>query len=537
MPRSPQTIAGIPTDTVLQSGNSRLDALLPRIKRFLEHDVASFSVMGKPTRGYRSPDTPSIWIRDHSDIMRGARYWETDMTTAIDRFAETQTADGWLFDYFTMLPEKLPCERENWLKFVRVPVEADVEYRFVKAVFLAWQATGDDAWMKRMLPHAERALQYVMTDPWRWDPRHKLVKRPYTIDTWDFDYTAGRHNWLNFQVTENTYWGIMHGDSSGYFEAFSLLARLYRVAGQPARAQRWKTTAASFRRRANKVSFNGKFYRHRVPLVPVTIPGVNPEGQLTLSNPMNINRGLADHKMAVSILREYQKRGARMSAFADWFSVDPPFPAGIFGDEKIVPGMYCNGGIMPLVGGEIARAAFDHGMEEYGLAQLLTYEELTRNNETFLWYFPDGRPSTIETSTSPDAMPTDGWGSSAMLYALMEGLAGIVDTGKLFRRVALSPRWVAAECGEVDVAVRYAASGASFGYSYAHRPVHSMIALETRGMAETSLHMLLPKGRIPARVRVDGRTIPHRSCKVGESMYVDASFAVKTNANVVVEYR
>jgi len=138
-------------------------------------------------------------------------------------------------------------------------------------------------------------------------------------------------------------------------------------------------------------------------------------------------------------------------------------PDGIYGDDKLVAGAYCNGGLLPLVGGELARAAFDHGFEEYGVAQLLKYEQLTANNETYLWYFPDGRKSTVETSTSPDASPTDGWGSSAMLYALFEGLAGIVDEGKLFQSVRLSPRWLAAGRSEASVCVTYGASGASFG--------------------------------------------------------------------------
>ena len=63
----------------------------------------------------------------------------------------------------------------------------------------------------------------------------------------------------------------------------------------------------------------------------------------------------ADHAQAASILREYTRRRGR--AFAEWFSIDPPFPAGVFGDPRLVPGAYCNGGIMPLVGGELARAA------------------------------------------------------------------------------------------------------------------------------------------------------------------------------------
>ena len=155
--------------TVLRSGNPLLDALVPRVREFLAHDASEYVMFGRPVRGYRSPDTPSIWIRDHSEMLRGAKYWESDMKSAVDHFAEMQSEAGWIFDYFTMTPEKVPCEKENWAKYVRVPVEADVEYRFVKAVYMAWQATGDDPWMKGMIPRMEKALRYVMTDPWRWD--------------------------------------------------------------------------------------------------------------------------------------------------------------------------------------------------------------------------------------------------------------------------------------------------------------------------------------------------------------------------------
>ncbi|MBI3006402.1 MAG: hypothetical protein HYY49_13480, partial [Ignavibacteriales bacterium] len=127
-------------ETFITTGDAQIDALVPRIKSFLEHDVSEYNMMGTRVRGYRSPDAPSIWLRDHSDMMRGAKYWEKDLQSVVNHFAETQTANGWLFDYFTMTPEKIPCERENWAKYVRVPVEPDVEYRFIKAVYLAWQA-------------------------------------------------------------------------------------------------------------------------------------------------------------------------------------------------------------------------------------------------------------------------------------------------------------------------------------------------------------------------------------------------------------
>jgi len=523
--------------TSLHSGDPRVDALLPRIKGFLDQDVSEMNALGSRVRGYRSPDGPSLWLRDHTDMMRGFRYWERDMTSMVEHFAETQTARGWLFDYFTLTPDKLPCERENWAKYVRVPVEADVEYRFVNGIYLAWQATGDDGWLQRMLPHAERALAYIFNDPWRWDVRHKLVKRAYTIDTWDFDYTAGRHPWLNFQITDETFWGIMHGDNSGYYEACLRLAvLLYRVRKKK-RAAYWRHFAAGLRRRTNALCFNGQFYTHHVPLVPVTIPGVNTAAQLSLSNPMDINRGLATHAMATAIIKEYQTRGKSTGAFAEWFSIDPPFPDGIHGDEKIVAGAYCNGGIMPLVGGELARAAFEHGCESYAVEQLLKYCELTKTDETYLWYFPDGRHATRETSTSPEAYPTDGWGSSAMLYALIEGLAGVVDTGACFRQVRLSPRWLAAGRDDVEVVAAYGASGASCGYQYRHDPARSMITMEVSGLGEVQLHLLLPEGTRVAGVRVNRRAVEAGAAKIEQSPYADARFAVRGTAHIEVSYR
>jgi hypothetical protein len=522
--------------TTLTTNDPRFDALLPRIRGFLDKDISEMNSMGAKVRGYRSPDGPSLWLRDHTDMMRGFRYWERDMTSMVEHFAQTQTEKGWLFDFFTLVPEKLPSERENWAKYVRVPVEADVEYRFVNGVYLAWQATGDDAWMQRMLPHAERALEYIFSDPWRWDRKRKLVKRAYTIDTWDFDYTAGRHDWLNFQITDETFWGIMHGDNSGYYQACLRLALLHERLRQNKRAAYWRRFAAGFRRRANAICFNGKFYTHQVPIVPVSVEGVDTAAQLSLSNPMDINRGMATHVMAASIIREYQQRGKATGAFAEWFSIDPPFPDGIYGDEKLVGGAYCNGGIMPLVGGELARAAFEHGFESYGVEQLLKYDQLTRTNETYLWYFPNGQHATRETSTSPEAYPTDGWGSSAMLYALMEGLAGIVDDSTLFGRVVFSPRWPAAGLTEAEVQTAYGASGASFGYQYRLDSSRSIITIDVEGKCDLQLHALLPSGSKMQRVHVNGRAVPARTVTVEQSSYADAAIRVRGSARIEVVY-
>jgi len=205
--------------TFIKTGFPEFDNFYPKIKSFLVQDVLDVVVDGQRIRGYRTPDTKSIWIRDYSDMLRGLKYFEEDLKSTVEHFAQTQAENGRIFDYFTTFPEKLPCEKENWTKYVRVPVEADVEFRFVKAAYLAWQAAGDDVWIRRLLPRLDRALRYAITHPWRWDEKTKLIKRAYTIDTWDFAFTAGLCDWLQFQITDDTFWGIMHGDNSGYYEA------------------------------------------------------------------------------------------------------------------------------------------------------------------------------------------------------------------------------------------------------------------------------------------------------------------------------
>ncbi|MGE5357482.1 MAG: hypothetical protein ACM3NQ_00580 [Bacteroidales bacterium] len=513
--------------TWIRTGHAEIDSLYPAIRRFLEQDVLDLVIDGQCLRGYRTPDTRSVWIRDHSDMMRGFRHFERDLTSAVQHFADTQARSGRIFDYFTTFPEKPPSERENWTKYVRVPVEADVEYRFVKAAWLAWQATGDDAWIRAMMPAMERALTYIMSHPWYWDDGAGMVKRAYTIDTWDFAYTSGRHDWLQFQITDDTFWGVMHGDVSGYYEAFRMLASLYRRFGEAGPAHHWESRAAQLADALNARCWNGRFYRHFTKLTPVTIEGVDEDEQLSLSNPMDINRGAVPHERAVSIIEEYRRRRGLGHAFAEWFSIDPPFPDGIFGDERLVRGAYCNGGIMPLVGGELARAAFEHGFETYGVDILRRYSRMiAASGKTYLWYFPDGTPSSAETSTSPEASPTDGWGSSAMLWALVEGLAGVVDRGRTFDRVRLSPRWLAADVHEADVSVGYECSNRSVRYEY--RATTGSIAMEvTAEHAAIDFHVLLPEGALPISVTRDGTAVPFSFVKVENSGY--AEFACSVN--------
>lgn len=525
----------------ISTSSGRWAPFCERIESFLAADVAEFVVDGSVVRGYRSPDNPAIWIRDHAETARAGKYFEADLKSVVNAFADQQSANGRIFDYVTTAPLPWTGERENWERWVRIPVEADVEFRFVCAAAEAWQATGDDEWIHALMPTMQRALEYTTTHPWRWDRGTGLVKRAFTMDTWDFDYTAGRHPWLNFQITPDTLWGVMHGDNSGLYGAARRLAAIQRHLGDSESADRWVDFTNGLRERANALLFNGRFYRHFHKITPFELVGVNEEEQLSLSNPSNINRGLATPEIAEAIISEYRRRREESDAFAEWFSIDPPFPDGFWGDERHVSGAYINGGIFPLVGGELARAALTSGFETYGVQTLDQYREMIeQSGETYLWYFPDGTPSSVETSTSPEATATDGWGASAMLYAFVEGLCGVVDTLHGFREVDFSPRWVAASEDSASVDLGYAASGARFGYDFSHQEHDGNGTMKFEIRADEShvkAHVLLPGDSSQADVHVNGAPVAAQLSTVRESRYVDFTADVRGTSQIEIRYR
>ena len=329
----------------------------------------------------------------------------------------------------------------------------------------------------------------------------------------------------------------MHGDNSGYYQACSRLATIYRSLGESQRAKHWWDFAEGLKRRMNELCWNGSFYTHFVKETPVTIDGVDEASQLSFSNPMNINRGVCSTEQAISILQEYRDRKASTQAFAEWFSIEPPFPDGIFGDEKIVGGAYCNGGIMPLVGGELARAYLENGFEREGIETLQTYHKLiSKNNETFLWYFPDGTESSIDTSTSPDATPTDGWGSSSMLYGLVEGLVGVQDHEKQFEKVSLCPRWAAADIAEAEASVGYEQSDASIRYQYRQTDNGIQLAIEAK-RSSVAFKQLLPQDAQVARVSCGGADVDFQESKARASRYVHFQADIEKGADVTIHFK
>ena len=522
-------------ETQVDTGIPEYDSLVPKVRAFLANDVSEYEYEGYQIRGYRSPDSYLIWLRDHVHQGLGYRYFETDMTSTLDYFRRQQQPDGAFDDYFAIL-NGTPIQG-------RTEVEADLEYLFVQGVYQAWQATGDAAWLENNLPAINKGIAYSTANPLRWNTQRQLIRRPLTIDTWDFEYggptiapdgkVAPRH-WID----DKTRFGMMHGDNTGMAYAFRLLSRLAAERGDVQAAATWTTRADQMMNNLNTLAWNGAFFTHNILEQPFDIPEVDEARQLSLSNAYALNREVLSPEQARAILGEYYRRRVANpdSLQSEWFSIDPPFPADTFGTTAgwgKEPGEYVNGGKMPLVGGELARGAFRWGQEGYGFDILRRYSQvITVQNGTYLWYYPAGNPGI----SGPDTLPTDGWGSTAMLAALLEGAAGISDNGALYRDVTIAPRWTAdATVNHAAVTTRYAASLGYVAYDWVREP--RGLRLNLTGSGERARLRLLLPADAPAvwSVAVNGVPTAASLRSEGDSRYLELVLT-KPTASITVSW-
>jgi hypothetical protein len=117
-------------------------------------------------------------------------------------------------------------------------------------------------------------------------------------------------------------------------------------------------------------------------------------------------------------------------------------------------------------------------------------------------------------------MPNN-WGAGCVTAALLEGLAGIEDTGAGFRGARVSPRWLSAGIHEVQVSVRYPASRGYVHYHY--RQEGSGITLDYTSCADkATLRVLLPAGVRVKTGLLNGKAVDLRMETVEQTVYAVA---------------
>jgi hypothetical protein len=341
------------------------------------------------------------WLRDHVHTMKGMKYFEGKLYDGIELYRDSQREDGMIWDN---VHPRFPVgtDDNHWGKrfrygdfertfedgtaqFTRIPIENDVEYLYVEGLYYTWKAVGDDGWMATCLDAAIKAFEYSVTSPYRWSEKYGLLKRGHTIDTWDFqnesDCLPDFVGWPDPMAVHpsKTHFGVMFGDNTGYAVGCDYLAEMLEKTGRSEESQKYRQRGKEIRTRLDQVSWNGQFFTHHVPEEAGLVRdlGVDEATQVSLSNAYSLNRRIS-HVQAAAIIRTYQsiRENLPPGSPGEWYTIYPPFQKGYGGHNAVW--QYMNSSVTPIVAGELAHGAFEHGFEVYGVDILRRVLELGR---------------------------------------------------------------------------------------------------------------------------------------------------------------
>ncbi|MBR0459025.1 MAG: hypothetical protein IJJ26_07295 [Victivallales bacterium] len=465
------------------------------------------------------------WIRDYMLTVKGFKYTERDLRSFPDLLLEHQHETGFFYEILAPIQDMhsgVPlCGTHNchiveepYRKYeegcqfglCRLQLEADIEYLMVEGCYQIWQATGDDEWLLAQLPRLEKGLHYTQSDPCRWDETYQLVKRPHTLDTWDF--TDRPSSSFDRMIRPEDPMGIFHGDNTGLYYAHTLLEKIYHYFQEEEKAERHHREAVALRERIMKHLWNGKFFRHFLMLDAADY-GVDETWQLSLSNAYALNRDILTLPEKLSILEAYRAcREKYHGELDDFRNLEPPFP--VF--KGIQAGAYVNGGNAPFVAGQLAIAAFECGMEEYG-ADII--------NRIGCKFLRDGKVSFLYNWNEEDIGGGPRcWSGAEIMSAMTRGLAGIVDESKLFQDVTISPRFAAAGEDHAVVRLEYPASGAFCEYEWRSTDQQKKVCFTLASQHRNCrLRLYAPAGMLPKQAWKNGNDCPFAVETVGQSHY------------------
>ena len=389
--------------------------LLKGMKTDRPDGVFTIDWNGRPRRMFVN------WGLDHFHTMKGMKYFSDAGGDFIDMQRDTQREDGMIWSFINP-GDALAYYRTAYRPFgyvraygdrtfVRQPSENHPEYIYVSSVYQWWKANGDDAWMRSHLSSAMRALDYPMNDPARWSTRFQLLKRVYTIDSWDFQvddaYTPdiGLTNTMLVDPDKSKF-GVFFGDNVHYAAACEELAEMLDRAGRPDEAARFRDRAGGIRQRLDSLSWNGRFFTHFIdedPSVKRDL-GVDVRSQLAQGNMYALNRGITAPQ-ATAIIGTYQQLLGHLPVGSpgEWYSIYPPFERGF--EMHSPKWQYMNGGVAGHAGGELALGAFRYGQEDYGRDILDRLSALGHRHGDKIWFAYTG--SIPPPSPAPAYQPID----------------------------------------------------------------------------------------------------------------------------------
>lgn len=342
------------------------------------------------------------WTLDNFHTNKGLQYFLPNGRELVDIMRQSQREDGMIYSFIQYMPNAdYFLTRDKWSGyskpigdkvFVRQPTENHPEYIYVNTIYACWKTDADDKWMQQNLSSAASALDYCQKDPARWSKRFGLLKRVYTIDSWDFavedEYMPdlGITNSMVIDPVKSKF-GVFFGDNTGYITACYQLSEMYQHAGDQQQSLKWKKRGDEIRARLDKLAWNGRFFTHFID-EDSTVKrqlGVDEKTQLAQSNAYSLNRSI-DSSQSKAIIKEYIQLKGRLpeGSPGEWYAIYPPFQKGFGAHNDIW--QYMNGGVGGHVAGELALGAYNHGYERYGTDILHRLFELGKKYDNKIWF-------------------------------------------------------------------------------------------------------------------------------------------------------
>lgn len=511
--------------TETKSADKKVDKLLAMLGNALLQAVDMVPVDGKMITYYKSADNHRENIAYPAFGVSAFRYFINDLKSMIEVAFDYQNQNGQLSDHIygdnvINLPE-YGYEGTRKLRSMM----ADLESGMVSCAYKGWQAHGDDAFINALLPKMEKGMHFAESDPVMFDKEHGLPRRPHTCDEWDFQIMDG-----DCFINENSLFVMMQGDTGSMFEASGFLAEFYDIAGNKEQAEKWRKRREYYRKRGNEVFWDGAKYQHHIHLDKIDHNGFDETEQLTMSNVWAITRKFADHNQAVSIINEYLGRLKTTGDKYPWWSLQPGYPdylhyyntSGAWSKRQ---GEYANGGLFPLVGGELCRGCFAHGYEETAYKMLDDiYAVMKRDHgAVFTWYDLQGNAGVVAPHHQTNYDP---WGIQPWVQAIVEELAGIKSAGKLFQKVICTPRWSAGGNDQASCTAVFPASNTYFSYQYKLNEKYLQITFTGSG-DEVDFKILLPEMKYCKSVKINSKSIEFTIEKIEKSNYINFSAKIQ----------
>jgi hypothetical protein len=342
------------------------------------------------------------WVLDNYHTMKGKKYFLPNAGQLVDLMRQAQRKDGMIYSFVQYMSDPSYFLTRDKLSgystiigdkaFVRQPVENHPEYIFVNSIYDCWKSNGNDEWMKSNLPAAQSALDYCLKDPVRWSKKFLLLKRVYTIDSWDFavedEYlpNLGLTNSMIIDSTKSKF-GIFFGDNTGYITACYQLAEMFLYTGNQQAASLIMQRGLDIKERLDKLSWNGRYFTHFIEEDSSVYRklGVDERSQIAQSNAYSLNRNISSEQ-SVAIINTYQQLKNKLpdGSPGEWYSIYPPFKKG-FGTHNEI-WQYMNGGVGGHVAGELARGAYANGFENYATDILNRLFELGKKYDNKIYF-------------------------------------------------------------------------------------------------------------------------------------------------------